>query len=91
VAEDLLEDLHRLVGLHPERGERVPEGVQPSFFRQAGLLSERLEVAAKEIVAVHRELELLTVIPDSCLHTHRGAQVEHLYARAVEFYDATDI
>ena len=32
VAEDLLEDLHRLVGLHPQRGERVPQGVEPRLF-----------------------------------------------------------
>ena len=43
VAEDLLEDLHWLVGFHPQRGEGVPQGVKPRPFGQARLLSKRLD------------------------------------------------
>ena len=53
VAEDLLENFHRLVGLHPQRGEGVSEGVEPRLFGQAGFPGERFEVAEEEVVAVH--------------------------------------
>jgi hypothetical protein len=43
VTEDLLEDLHCLVGFHPQRGEGVSQGVKPRPFGQAGLLSKRLD------------------------------------------------
>jgi hypothetical protein len=42
VAEDLLEDLHRLVGLHPEGSERVPQGVEPRR-RRGSVLPMTLE------------------------------------------------
>src|SRR3712207_7074163 len=44
----LFRSLHRLIGLHPQPDKRVPEGVAPRLFGQAGLLGERLEVAAME-------------------------------------------
>jgi hypothetical protein len=35
VAEDLLEDLNRLVGLHPQRGKGMSQGVEPCLFGRA--------------------------------------------------------
>ena len=42
-----------LAGLQPERGEGVPEIVEPDV-REVGTLEERLEVPRGEVVAVHR-------------------------------------
>ena len=43
MAEDLLKDFRMLAGLQPERGEGVPEIVEPDVWK-VDTLEERLEV-----------------------------------------------
>ena len=52
VSEDLLQNLGGLIGLRPEAGKGVAQGVRGDAFGEAGFCGKRFEVALEEVVAI---------------------------------------